>query len=77
MKKVDVLIFTSPSAVRYFFSIMQEIFPDFKKEVNNIEILISIGPNTTRELNSIDIFPIESKEHTIRGTVKLAKTIFS
>lgn len=77
MKNVHVLIFTSPSAVRYFFSIMQEILPDFKQHVKNIEIVISIGPNTTRELKAIDIFPIESKEHTIRGTVQLAKMIFS
>jgi uroporphyrinogen-III synthase len=77
MNKVHVLIFTSPSAVRYLFSILQEILPDFKRHVKNIQAVISIGPNTTRELKSIDIFPIESKEHTIKGTVRLADTILS
>lgn len=77
MNKVHVLIFTSPSAVRYLFSILQEILPDFKRHVKNIQVVISIGPNTTRELKSVDIFPIESKEHTIKGTVRLAETILS
>jgi uroporphyrinogen-III synthase len=77
MNKVHVLIFTSPSAVRYLFSILQEILPDFKRHVKNIQAVISIGPNTTRELKSIDIFPNESKEHTIKGTVKLANRILA
>ena len=77
MKKVQAIIFTSPSAVRYFFSIMQVVLPDFKRHVNDIEALISIGPNTTRELKSKDISPIESDEHTIRGTVQLVNKIFS
>jgi uroporphyrinogen-III synthase len=77
MNRVQALIFTSPSAVRYFFLIMQVVLPDFKRYVNKIEALISIGPNTTRELKSKDIFPVESEEHTIRGTVQLANRIFS
>lgn len=75
--KVQAMIFTSPSAVRYFFSIMQSILPNFKGYVENIDALISIGPNTTKELHLRDIFPIESKEHTIKGTLQLAKRIFS
>ena len=77
MKKVHVLIFTSPSAVRYLIPILQKILPDFKRHLKNIEAVISIGPNTTRELKSIDIFPIETKEHTIRGTVQLSKKVLS
>lgn len=77
LNKVQAVIFTSPSAVRYFFSIMQVVLPDFKRHVNEIEALISIGPNTTRELKSKDIFPVESDEHTIRGTVQLVNRIFS
>lgn len=77
MKNVQAIIFTSPSAVRYFFSIMQVVLPDFKRHVNEIEALISIGPNTTRELKSKDISPIESDQHTIRGTVQLVNRIFS
>ena len=75
--KVQVMIFTSPSAVRYFFSIMQNILPNFKGYVENIDALISIGPNTTKELHLRGIFPFESKEHTIKGTLQLAKRIFS
>jgi uroporphyrinogen-III synthase len=76
MKKVHVIIFTSPSAVSYFFSIMHEVFPDFVPYIKNI-VLISIGPNTTSELKSKDIIPVESEEHTIRGTVQLVDRIFS
>jgi uroporphyrinogen-III synthase len=77
MNKVQAIIFTSPSAVRYFFSIMQVVLPDFKGHVDEIEALISIGPNTTRELKSKDIFPVESDDHTIKGTVQLVNRIFS
>jgi uroporphyrinogen-III synthase len=77
MNKVHAIIFTSPSAVRYFFSIMQVVLPDFKRYVNKVEALISIGPNTTRELKSKDIFPVESEEHTIRGTIQLANRILA
>jgi uroporphyrinogen-III synthase len=77
MNKVHAIIFTSPSAVRYFFSIMQVVLPDFKRYVSKVEALISIGPNTTRELKSKDIFPVESEEHTIRGTIQLANRILA
>lgn len=77
VNRVNALIFTSPSAVRYLFDVLQRILPDFERHVKNIEAVISIGPNTTRELKSMNISPIESKEHTIRGTVHLAKTILS
>jgi hypothetical protein len=56
---------------------MQKILPDFKVYVENIDALISIGPNTTKELHLKDIFPIESEEHTIKGTLQLTKRIFS
>jgi hypothetical protein len=56
---------------------MQKILPNFKVYVENIDALISIGPNTTKELHLKDIFPIESEEHTIKGTLQLAKRIFS
>jgi hypothetical protein len=56
---------------------MQNILPNFKGYVENIDALISIGPNTTKELHLRDIFPIESKEHTIKGTLQLTKRIFS
>jgi hypothetical protein len=56
---------------------MQNILPNFNGYIDNIDALISIGPNTTKELHLRDIFPIESKEHTIKGTLQLAKRIFS
>jgi len=76
MNKVHAIIFTSPSAVRYFFSIMHEVLPDFTHYSKNI-VLISIGPNTTDELKSKEIVPIESEEHTIKGSVQLANRILS
>lgn len=77
INKVKVMIFTSPSAVRYFFSIMENIVSNFKECFRNIEALISIGPNTTKELVSRKVFPVESKQHTIEGTLELAKRILS
>jgi uroporphyrinogen-III synthase len=75
--KVKVMIFTSPSAVRYFFSIMENIVSNFKECFSNIEALISIGPNTTKELVLRKVVPVESKQHTIEGTLELAKRILS
>ena len=77
INKVKVMIFTSPSAVRYFFSIMENIIWNFNECFRNIEALISIGPNTTKELVSRKVFPVESKQHTIEGTLELAKRILS
>ena len=75
--RIHVMIFTSPSAVRYFFSIMQNILSNFEEYFRNIDVLISIGPNTTRELVSRNVLPAESEEHTIEGTLNLAKRILS
>ena len=76
-KRVDVLIFTSPSAVRYFFSIMLQVLSNFREYFQSIDAIISIGPNTTKELISRNVSSIESKEHTINGTLRLAKRILS
>ncbi len=76
MNKIQAIIFTSPSAVRYFFSILREVNPDLIQYIKKI-VLISIGPNTTMELKSKDIVPFESEVHTIRGTVQLVNRIFS
>ncbi len=75
--RIHVMIFTSPSAVRNFFSIMQNILSNFREYFRNIDVLISIGPNTTRELVSRNVFPADSEEHTIEGTLNLAKRILS
>ena len=76
-KRVDVLIFTSPSAVQYFFSIMHQVLSNFREYFQSIDAIISIGPNTTKELISRNVSSIESKEHTINGTLLLAKRILS
>lgn len=76
-KRVDVIIFTSPSAVRYFFSIMQQTLSNFRECLYNAEAIISIGPNTSKELISRNVHSIESKEHTINGTLLMAKKILS
>ncbi|HEY7227899.1 MAG TPA: uroporphyrinogen-III synthase [Nitrososphaeraceae archaeon] len=75
--RVQVLIFTSPSAVRFFFSIMNNMILNFRGYLKNVDALISIGPNTTRELVSRNISPVESGVHTIEGTIELAKRILS
>ena len=75
--RIHVMIFTSPSAVRNFFSIMQNILSNFREYFRNIDVLISIGPNTTKELVSRNVFPADSEEHTIEGTLNLAKRILS
>lgn len=76
MNRVHAIIFTSPSSVRYFCSIMHEVLPNFIQHIKNM-VLISIGPNTTSELESKDIVPIESEVHTIRGTVLLVNRLLS
>lgn len=75
--KVQVLIFTSPSAVRFFFSIMDNMLLNFIGHLRNVDALISIGPNTTKELISKNLSPVESAVHTIEGTIELAKRILS
>ena len=76
-KRLYFLIFTSPSAVKYFFSIMHQVLSNFREYFQSINAIISIGPNTKKELISRNVSPIESKEHTINGTLLLAKRILS
>lgn len=75
--KVQVLIFTSPSAVRFFFSILDNMLLNIIGHLRNVDALISIGPNTTKELISRNLSPVESAVHTIEGTIELAKRILS
>jgi len=75
--KVQVLIFTSPSAVRFFVSIMDNMHLNIIGHLRNVDALISIGPNTTKELISRNLSPVESAVHTIEGTIELAKRILS
>lgn len=68
-KKIDAVVFTSASNVRSFFEIMGTELPRGVKA-------ISIGPFTTAELAKKDIRCHEAKDHTIKGTVEVARKLF-
>jgi uroporphyrinogen-III synthase len=74
-KKVDAIIFTSTSAVRSFFEIMQTLSLNVNSLLNNVKAIIAIGPFTNRELRRRNIQSLEAKEHTIRGTFEMAKLV--
>ena len=75
-KLVSSIIFTSPSSVKSFCSIMDGLMPDFVMICNKIA-LVSIGPITRNELLSRGLPSFESKEHTIRGTFEVVKNILT
>ena len=68
-KKIDAIVFTSASNVRSFFEIMQDA------DLKNVHV-ISIGPFTSAELHKKNIDHLEASDHTIRGTVDVAKELF-
>jgi len=76
-KKVDAIIFTSTSTVKSFFEIMQTLSYNTYSLLSNVDAIIAIGPATSEELKKRNIRPFEAKEHTIRGTFDLAKTILN
>jgi uroporphyrinogen-III synthase len=76
-RKVDALIFTSPSSVASFCNIMRKILPEFAYHCAKIPALVSIGPLTTKELKIEGLLPFEARVHTIAGSVKLAKNILT
>ena len=76
-KKVDAIIFTSTSTVQSFFEIMQTLSYNTYSLLSNVNAIIAIGPATSEELKKRNIRPFEAKEHTIRGTFDLAKTILN
>ncbi|MDP9197005.1 MAG: uroporphyrinogen-III synthase [Thermoproteota archaeon] len=75
--RIHALIFTSPSSVSSFCSIMRKILPEFAIHCGKIQALISIGPLTTNELKIRCFLPIEAKEHTIAGAFGLARQILA
>ncbi|HET7148296.1 MAG TPA: uroporphyrinogen-III synthase [Candidatus Nitrosopolaris sp.] len=75
-EKVDAIIFTSASNVRSFFEITQNMSHNISSLLKNVKAVIAIGPMTNEELKKRGILAFESREHTIMGTVDLAKTIF-
>jgi uroporphyrinogen-III synthase len=74
-KKIDGIIFTSASNVKSFFEITQNISYNISSLVKNVKAVIAIGPMTNEELKKRGIQSFESSEHTIKGTVDLAKVI--
>ncbi len=72
--KVSAIIFTSASNVRSFFEIMRKLgFSDLR--LNDLTKVVSIGPLTSKELESRNIKCFEAVEHTVAGALKLAKKI--
>lgn len=72
-KKVDAVVFTSASNVRGFFQIMKKMRKSLPRQVS----VISIGPFTTAELAKKRIRCHESDDHTIKGTVDVAKKLLT
>ena len=76
-KKVDAIVFTSASNVRSFFEVTQKMAHNISSLLKNVKAVIAIGPMTNEELQKRAIHSFESSEHTIRGTVDLAKSILA
>ncbi|HET9774147.1 MAG TPA: uroporphyrinogen-III synthase, partial [Nitrososphaeraceae archaeon] len=72
--KIDSLIFTSPSNVRFFFEIIKMISEDLLQNIKKIGLVISIGPKTSKELLKYDIHFIESNIHSLNAVVDLLKS---
>ena len=73
-KKVDAVIFTSTSSVNSFFDIMGKL-SEGHLPLDSLTKVVSIGPVTSKKLKSRKIRYFESQEHTVRGTLELAKKI--
>lgn len=76
-KKIDVIVFTSSSAVQSFFVIMSRLSCDVASSLADVKAIISIGPLTTAELTKRNVRSLEAREHTIKGTFDLAKDALS
>jgi uroporphyrinogen-III synthase len=76
-KKVDVIIFTSSSTVQSFFEILERISCDLPTLIRGVKAVIALGPFTQEELTKKNVHSIESKIHTIRGALELAKNILN
>ncbi|MFB5598764.1 MAG: uroporphyrinogen-III synthase [Nitrososphaeraceae archaeon] len=68
---IDFLVFTSPSNVRSFFEIIERISPDLIKNLSNIDMVISIGPKTSKELQRHALCFVEADVHSLQGIVNL------
>jgi uroporphyrinogen-III synthase len=75
--KVDAIVFTSASNVRSFFEIAQKMQHNISSLLKSVKAVIAIGPMTNEELKKRAIHSFESSEHSIKGTVDLAKNILA
>ena len=66
-KKIDSLVFTSPSNVTSFLEIIEKIDPSLRHFLSYIDIIISIGPSTSRTLKKNNIDFVESSVHSLDG----------
>jgi uroporphyrinogen-III synthase len=74
-ERVDAIVFTSASNVRSFFEITKKMADNISSLLKSVKAVIAIGPMTNEELNKRGVQSCESSEHTIRGTVNLARII--
>ncbi|HJS65306.1 MAG TPA: uroporphyrinogen-III synthase [Nitrososphaeraceae archaeon] len=72
--KIDSLIFTSPSNVRFFFDIIKMISEDLLQNIKKIGLVISIGPKTSKELQKYGISFTESHMHSLNDVAELLKS---
>ena len=68
---VDAVVFTSASNVRAFFELMARM----EMSLDSVQA-ISIGPFTSAELKKRGIKYREAQDHTIEGTINVAKELF-
>ena len=68
---IDAVVFTSASNVRAFFELLEKI----EMSLENVQA-ISIGPFTSAELEKRGVKYREAGDHTIQGTVRVAKELF-
>jgi uroporphyrinogen-III synthase len=69
-EKIDAVVFTSASNVRSFFEITGGV------RVDRLAQVISIGPFTSAELARRKVKYHEAGDHTVEGTVQVAKRLF-
>jgi uroporphyrinogen-III synthase len=74
-ERVDAIVFTSASNVRSFFEITKKMADNISSLLKSVKAVIAIGPMTNEELKKRGVQSCESSEHTIRGTVNLARII--
>lgn len=82
-RKIDAVVFTSASNVRNFFDILDFVVSSSSRHGLGVDEIkrnikaISIGPQTSTELQRKGVSFVESSEHTIKGVAELAKKVLA